>query len=261
MIPLFLSITFIGSFALMSHHNGVAEEQGKDRTGAPGSDQPCTHCHSTGAAVPTSSIAIIDADGVEISEYTPGAEYDVEFRVESNWAIGFGFQGTAIVTGGDNAGIFSNPGTNVQLESVNGRHIVEHSDEHPTGVFSVVWTAPEVGAGDVAFFNAGLAANGAYGNNGDSYHGTALTITEGEEDGISGLATVEIKTPFTSEGRINWTAHDRGQISVYDLNGKIVESLQVSIHDVISIETSRRGVYIFQFTGENNSIESWKIAA
>ena len=60
----FLAIAFIASFILMSHHNGVAEEQNKDRTGAPGSVQPCTHCHSpVGEATTLSNINLLDASG------------------------------------------------------------------------------------------------------------------------------------------------------------------------------------------------------
>jgi hypothetical protein len=45
-----------GALALMSHHNGVAEEQNKDRTGAPGSQQPCSACHNSGSYDVTPSI-------------------------------------------------------------------------------------------------------------------------------------------------------------------------------------------------------------
>lgn len=258
--PLILSIAFVGALSLMSHHNGVAEEQGKDRTGAPGSDPNCEHCHDPGAAVPTSSIALIDANGNEVTEYMPNTLYDVEFRVESNWAVGYGFQGTAVIAGGDNAGTFSEPGTNVQLENVGGRHIVEQSDVHPTGIFSVKWMSPSEGTGDVAFFNAGLAVNGAYGNSGDAYHGTAATITE-QVSSVEDFATVEIQAPYVSAGNITWNAHNRGTVKVYDLGGKLVNSLPVQGLDQITIEAPQSGIYIFTFEGENLDTHSWKIAA
>lgn len=263
-LPLFLSFAFVGSMALMSHHNGVAEEQGKDRTGAPGSDQDCTYCHQAGAAVPTSSVAVYDSEGVEVSEYIPGQVYDVEFVVESDWAVGYGFQGTAVMAGGANAGEFSSPGTNVQLENVGSRHIVEHSDVHASGVFNVVWTAPEQGTGEVAFFNAGLAVNGAYGNSGDAYHGTAHSIGEGIDDSVNeGAVLIEAAVPFVTGGEINWTAHRRGNISVYALNGQIVESVNVNALDLVrvGVDAGKRAIYIVQFTSENGETQSWKIAA
>ena len=169
-ITTLLCATFIASFTLMSHHNGVAEEQNKDRTGAPGSSQPCTHCHTpVSGANTTSTITVYDGNGIAVSEYIPGTDYSVEFTVNDP-VVGaaYGFQATAVHSDGSNAGSFSNPGTNVQLEDVNGRHIVEQSDPHPSGVFTVTWSAPATGSGDVAFYMAGLAANLAYGNGGFS---------------------------------------------------------------------------------------------
>ena len=76
-ITSFLACSFIAVLSLMSHHNGVAEEQNKDRTGAPGSSQPCTHCHSPAGNVnTTSTINVYDADGVAVSEYIPGTNYE-----------------------------------------------------------------------------------------------------------------------------------------------------------------------------------------
>ena len=74
-----------GALALMSHHNGVAEQQNKDRTGAPGSQQPCTACHSNGSYNVTPFIAVYAFEGSNdpLSEYIPGTEYYVEFTVNA----------------------------------------------------------------------------------------------------------------------------------------------------------------------------------
>ena len=260
--PLILSVALVGALSLMSHHNGVAEEQGKDRTGAPGSDANCEYCHQPGATVPVSSVAVIDANGVEISEYLPDTQYDVEFRVESDWAMGYGFQGTAVIAGGDNAGSFANPGTNVQLENIGGRHIVEHSDVHTSGIFSVKWTSPSAGTGDVAFYNAGLAVNGAYGNSGDAFHGTAKTITEVIDDSIEeSLASVVVTAPYVSNGIITWNAHKNGVVKVYNLNGKLVNSSNVQGLEKVRVKAPQNGIYIFTFEGDKLDLHSWKIAA
>lgn len=258
--PLFLSVALVGALSLMSHHNGVAEEQGKDRTGAPGSDADCEYCHQPGATIPVSSVAVMDANGLEVNEYMPNTQYDVEFRVESNWAVGYGFQGTAVISGGDNAGIFTEPGTNVQLENVGGRHIVEHSDVHPSGIFTVKWTSPAEGTGDVAFYNSGLAVNGAYGNGGDAYHGTAMTITE-QVSSVDEFAQVEVSVPYSQGGEIVWNAHTKGTVRVFDLGGKLVESVEAKEFEQVRIQTSKRGLFVVTFQGtEPTPSLSWKIA-
>ena len=120
-------ITII-SIALMSSSNGVAAEQNQDRTGAPGSAESCILCHIAGSTLNASnSISVFNINGEEITAYIPGDAYEVNFVVSENDAAGFGFQASSILSDGSNAGEFSNPGDAVQLEAVEGRHIVEHS--------------------------------------------------------------------------------------------------------------------------------------
>jgi hypothetical protein len=260
-----LAIAFVASFSLMSHHNGVAEEQNKDRTGAPGSTQPCTHCHSPSAAISaSSSISVIDDLGNSISEYIPGISYSVEFKVEGAGAAAFGFQATSIHGDGSNAGTFSMPGTNVQLEDVNGRHIVEQSDPLVSGVFTTEWTAPATGAGDVAFYMAGMAVNLAYGNSGDSHHETALSLTEGVNIGVDTESALQVVNPIASSDGISWNAHLNGILKVYSLDGRMTIATNVMEGEMVNINSSEigMGIQIIQFTPSDIakfSPTTWKL--
>ena len=262
---LFLLTISAGSCALLSHSNGVAEEQNKDRTGAPGSTQPCTHCHSPTSSFDASSIiSILDVDGNEISEYIPGIEYDVEFKVSADGAAAYGFQATSVLANGSNAGNFTNPGTNVHLESVGSRHIVEHSDQHVSGVFTTTWTAPETGSGAVGFYMAGLAVNLANGNSGDSHHATALSLTEGVNTGVNAEACNELTLPVVTDNGIVWTAPIQGAFQVYDLSGKLNYSAQLNSDEVLNIPAGEisSGLHILRFTpSEINGFtpKSWKV--
>ncbi|MEC7653574.1 MAG: choice-of-anchor V domain-containing protein [Bacteroidota bacterium] len=262
-ITSFLAISFIASFILMSHHNGVAEAQNKDRTGAPGSVQPCTHCHSPiGGANTLSNINVLDASGNEVSEYIPGENYSITFVVTDANAAAYGFQATAVHGDGSNAGTFSNPGTNVQIEDVDGRHIVEQSDPLVSGVFTADWTAPSAGSGDVGFYMAGLAVNLAYGNSGDSHHETALSISEASVERIEELDLVQI--PFATSEGIVWKAHANGILNVYSIDGRLNYSSTCSAgNDVnIPLSSSLSGLQLVQFTPEGldyNSQKTWKV--
>ena len=258
-----LAIAFIVSFSLMSHHNGVAEEQNKDRTGAPGSVQPCTHCHSpvTGSNT-VSTITVLDSNGNEVSEYIPGTDYSVEFIVTDNQAAAYGFQATAIHGDGSNAGSFSNPGTNVQLEDVDGRHIVEQSDPLVSGVFTATWSAPETGDGDVAFYMAGMAVNLAYGNNGDPHHATAISISEGINENV--IEIDQISIPFVSSDGIQWLAHSNGSLNIYSIDGKLNSSNNCKAGSKIFIPKSNdiNGLQLIQFIPndlEQFSPRTWKV--
>ena len=248
-ITSFLVCSFIAVFSLMSHHNGVAEEQNKDRTGAPGSAQPCTHCHSPAGNVnTTSTINVYDANGVAVSEYIPGTDYEVEFKVVSDGALAYGFQATSILADGSNAGSFSSPGTNVQLEDVNGRHIVEQSDPLASGVFTATWNAPATGAGDVAFYMAGLGVNLAYGNNGDNHHATAFSLTEGINDGIEELA---ISLPLVNGKQLSWRAHENGVLNIYSLGGSLTSTVNCSAGATAIIDGLDSGLLLAQFVPNN----------
>ena len=174
-----------GALALMSHHNGVAEEQNKDRTGAPGSQQPCSACHNSGSYDVTPSISVYPFEGADtpVTTFVPFTEYYVVFEVDASGApAGYGFQATAVFGNGDNAGTFISCTDNAQLEDVNGRHIVEQNDLSPSNTFGLFWGAPAGGEGPVTFYASMLASNGAYGNAGDSYAGTLLTLDEAVTD-------------------------------------------------------------------------------
>ena len=258
-----LALAFIASFALMSHHNGVAEEQNKDRTGAPGSVQPCTHCHSpAGVSSTLSTISVYDNNGIAVSEYIPGTDYSVEFVVTDDNAAAYGFQATAIFGDGTNAGSFSNPGTNVQLEDVNGRHIVEQSDPLVSGVFTTTWSAPEAGGGEVAFYMAGLAVNLAYGNNGDSHNETAMSLTEGINEGVFELD--QIQQPIATREGVNWQAHANGSLNFYSLDGKLNSSKLCLAGSSVFVPTSNElsGLQIVQFSPANTvdyTSKTWKV--
>ena len=88
-------------------------------------------------------------------------------------------QATAVDAMGDNAGTFSNPSNNTQLEEVQGRHIFEHNSASTNNTFSVDWTAPAMG-GDVTIYASGLAAGGSGSSGGDQYAGAVLTLPEAE---------------------------------------------------------------------------------
>ena len=262
-ITAFLSVAFIASFSLMSHHNGVAEEQNKDRTGAPGSAQPCTHCHSPITGTNTlSNIVIMDSEGNEIDEYMPGTDYFVSFIVTDDNAEAFGFQATAVHSDGSNAGSFSNPGTNVQLEEVDGRHIVEQSDPLVSGIFTATWSAPAFGAGDVAFYMAGLAVNLAYGNNGDSHHATAISLTEGIHESV--IEIDRISNPIADSDGIIWKAYTNGRLNVYSSDGKLNSSNVCLSGSTVFVPTSNtiKGLQLVQFIPANLdqfAPKTWKV--
>ena len=254
----FVGLLFAGVFALtlMSHHNGVAEQQNKDRTGAPGSQQVCTACHSGGSYTVTPSIAVYPFPGADtpVQTFMPNTEYYVEFTVGASGApAGYGFQATAVFGNGSNAGTFIDCTSNAQLEDVNGRHIVEQNDLSPSNTFGLYWGAPDGGEGSVTFYASMLACNGANGNSGDSFGGTSLTLDEAVTD-IECPDCLDPANPvriWATEQEVNIENPTDLTLDAFAVDGRWLRSMNLPAgrHTLSTADWGVRGLVIAQFSG------------
>lgn len=171
------------SVALTSSSSGVAQVQNANRTGELGSGTTCNLCHGGGSFGTSVDIVVLDPNtGQAITQYLPGEQYVLEVAVQTSQGTPprYGMQATAVLDASStNAGTFSGPSANTQLEDVGGRHIFEHNAASASNAFSVNWTAPMEG-GDVTFYAAGLAAGNPTSSGGDEYAGATLTLPEVE---------------------------------------------------------------------------------
>ena len=244
--------------ALMSHHNGVAEEQNKDRTGAPGSDNPCSQCHSAGEFSPISAVAVLEfGTTTPITEYVPGETYTLQFGVGSTSVPQpsvYGFQATAVLADGANAGTFQNPGAGVQLEDVGGRHIIEHSVDANLGLWSGDWVAPATGSGEVTFYMSGVACNDNGTSGGDGYDGATFTVTEvivSVDDLDAEASLIVNNTGQAIEARTNRA----GQLMIFNLGGQLVHEQPVQVGTIDLGRSFDAGVYVFKLVGKGFATE------
>lgn len=238
-----LSLTLIWPM-LISSNTGVANEQNKDRTGAPGSDTPCNNggCHTAGAFNPTTLISILEMGQMTpVAQYIPGETYLMRVTITAGTGTPstHGFQGTAVfdVDGGPNAGNFQNPGAFVALESVGSRHIVEHNQDNPANFFEVEWVAPSAGQGSVTFYVSAVASNNSGSDSGDGYDGHQLTLTEDMGSSIDLLESV--KEPFllsVAGGSMQVSFSEDGRFMVYELSGKLITDVQVKSGEIHTLE-------------------------
>ena len=176
-----LSAAAVMAFALISSSSGVAEIQNQNRTGELGSGTTCNLCHGGGNFGASVDINVLDPNsGQAVAEYLPGEQYVLEIAIQNTMGtpLRYGFQATSVIdASGENAGAFTNPSANTQLEVVAGRHIIEQNSVSASNTFTVDWTAPAAG-GDVTFYASGLAAGNPTSSSGDQYAGATLTLTE-----------------------------------------------------------------------------------
>lgn len=250
------------ALGLMSAGDGVAESQNKDRTGAPGSSATCGSCHSGGNFGTSLSISLLDPlEGLQTFEdYTPGLTY--RLRVQMNYTQStparFGMQATAVTGDGNNAGTFSQPSGNTQLESVGGRHIFEHNAPSSDAVFEVLWTAPAAGSGPVTVYASGIAANGNGGTGGDQYGGGSATFGEAAVNHV-GQTTTDAAWRIVPRGSGWWLTGPEGSVAIYDLQGREVAGHPLFLGEwLLDASQLPQGVLIAQFRDAEGRVATMK---
>lgn len=169
---------------LTSSSGGRAFATNSGNTGAPGEGTTCVTCHGSGFSTSV-SMTVQDTNGNTVSSYVPGSIYTIDFTVNSTGAVRWGYQLTSLNSSNGAIANFSNPSTNTRLVSLsNGRQYAEHAGKSTTPSFSVDWTAPVAGTGNVTFYGAGAAVDNNGGRRGDGAAVTNLTLTENVNVGI-----------------------------------------------------------------------------
>lgn len=255
-----VSATLLG---LMASSQGVAEAQNRDRTGAPGSDPACTSCHN-GSTSASASFEVVDVATQEAATaYTPGQEYLVRMVIAGGEATSvYGMQSTVVLADGSNAGTFSAPSGNAQLEDVDGRHIVEHNAASASNVFEVNWTAPAAGSGNADFYMSAMESNGNGSTNGDGYLPATLSLPEvADTSGTDGLAMAPASDwarPLPLGEMWTWTAPETGRLIVTDLSGRVLEARDANAGQQLNWPAQAMTVAVY--VTDRGQRQTWKLA-
>ncbi|MCR9172101.1 MAG: T9SS type A sorting domain-containing protein [bacterium] len=161
---------------------GLASVQFQDRTGSPISSGTCGNCHSGGTFGTSVTIEVKDAGNNVITSYTPGTTYTVEYTINttSGTPSGYGMQSVILNSSNGGAGTYGTVNTaNSQISPLNGVDYFEQQGAQAAGFFSVDWTAPNAGTGDVSIYSVGVAINGNGNTSGDqASSSTSIILSE-----------------------------------------------------------------------------------
>jgi len=149
------------------------------KSGSPGDGgSTCVQCH-TGTPNP---VADWITTNIPFTGYVPGNTYTITLTGTHAGVVKFGFEVTAEDGSNSKVGTFilTDP---VQTKFTNANNAVTHtsSGNTPSGnmkIWTVDWTAPAAGTGEVGFYAAFNAANGNGGTSGDVIYKTNLFISE-----------------------------------------------------------------------------------
>lgn len=255
---LFISAT-ISFIIFQGASGGVGAIQNLDRTGAPGSSQPCSQCHSGGSFKTTLAFTIRDTSSLKpVTTVNGGQTYAVIWKVNHlGTPAAFGFQGTTRNTSNGNAGTWSTPSPNAQISTVGGKVLVEHKLASPADTFLFLWTAP-TNFDTVMFYGSGNAVNGNSATTGDTYGGliSLNTILVNHPVGINEVTQHINVYPTPADKFIaveGLSANARA--SLYNLQGEQVLMTKLVGDSKISTAGLPDGVYILHLADSQNQLQ------
>jgi hypothetical protein len=172
-------------------------------TGAPG-ENLCSDCH-TGNAV-NDGVGSVRIDGVPAA-YTPSQTYVLTAVVQRSGQLRWGFELTALKNSDNtNAGAVASTSAFTRTQAFSGRTYISHTTLNPgqdgtfsgspAGSWTFDWTAPAAGAGTVAFYAAGNAADGTGTQLGDFIYSTTASSMEAPSTAVDATTWGKIKMVY-----------------------------------------------------------------
>lgn len=243
----FSFIVLIFSVALISGiTNGSQAPYG--HTGSPGDGKTCNQCHSGTSLTDTNITTNIPASG-----YVPGTTYTITISVTRAGINKFGFQITAENTAHSKVGSF------IITNSAQTKMVQNEVTHTGTGTgainnsktWTVDWTAPAAGTGNVSFYTAINAANGNSHPSGDQILTSSLAVSEDLSSSISNLVlNNDFKLyPTVAENKFTIESNKLiSEIAIFDLTGKVIYQTNAVYGNLMNIDITnyQSGTYIIQ---------------
>jgi len=246
------------------------------RTGAPG-ETTCTDCHTSFPL--NSGLGGITVAGVPAA-WQPLTIYDLVVTVDDPDAQRWGFEFTVLDGAGNSTGTLALLDANAQLSTAGNRTYAKHTSVGTqlgttgSGSWTVRWTAPVAGAGDISVYVAGNGANGNFANSGDRIYTAGATWTESSVSaaGLPLAAAVVLQTaypnPFNPRTSIAYdlARNTRVRLEIFALDGSLVRRLvdrseAAGLHTVSWDGTDERGqgapsgVYLYRILADGVVVE------
>lgn len=204
------------------------------RTGAPG-ESNCTACHNS---FPVNS-GVGSLTVTDLSNWQPGQQYDVTVTLADPDASRWGFEFTILDGAGDSVGALATVDGNTQTSTSGSRvYAKQTSVGTQTGTtdqasWTVRWTAPAVGTGNVTLYMAGNAANGNSSTSGDHIYTISSAWAEGTASPapLPALAGAELRSnypnPFNPRTTLvfEMARGQEAQLAIYSVDGRLVKQL------------------------------------
>lgn len=240
-------------YAGLQSSSGGRAAAGSDNSGSPLSSSTCSACHGSASASTLVSVSLLDQNGSAVTEYIPGASYNLSISVSNSNYSRFGAQAVLLDANNNQAGALDSVSTaNTQISVVNNRSYLEHQGRSSTGVFRAKWTAPAAGTGTVTVYAMGNAVDGS-GSSGDAPSSPiSISFTEAVSSSIVSLADEDlIVWPNPSPNGLYFFRQNTDlpldHLRLFNSQGQLVRQENIQgFEGEISLEDQPHGIYFLE---------------
>lgn len=250
----FLSFTFV---SLTNYDENLKSTSGnKQYTGGTKFPGTCANCHPAGSPLdqPTWLTTDIPAGG-----YVPGVTYNITVYAQHANAIGqkngFALNCEANATN-NNAGTFDFSSPNFQSPTNTGcvTHTSSSNTPNASGAstWTIPWTAPASGTGQVTFFTSMVTGQAGGGANGYAWKATN-TVSENTSTDIEVLNEKSELIVFPNPANdIIYLNGNVKAVEIYSINGSYIESKSIN-NNSVEISNLKEGIYLIKISDERSS--------
>ncbi len=232
----------IGAVLFMSNRGGSPG----GRTGSSTDGSTCgtgSGCHnkSNTQVIPQDMIS----SDIPATGYAAGATYTLIVNPKKMGTSVWGFEMMVENAAGTGVGSFAN-GTDVNTKDngLRATHKASSSAKANEQTWTMQWTAPASGTGDIRFYAASLAANGNGTTNGDDVIIDTLFVSENATSSVADLTHVAVELyPNPATNRINIVGYENLNASLSVFNKLGVEVLCLPFANQIDISNLPKGSY------------------
>ncbi|MEI8280022.1 MAG: T9SS type A sorting domain-containing protein [Bacteroidota bacterium] len=252
---LIFSIICTGLYiTLTSSSNGYSS----NKTGSTGGAVGCGSCHGS-SNTNTLTIAFeLDSAGTPVTSYKAGMSYTLKMIGTNTGTFTcpyFGFEMSTVNATNGQAGTFTGIASPYRTRTSGSITYAEQSSPINASSGSggngtiytatTSWTAPAAGTGTVRVFGVINAVNGTGGTSGDYWNNASASFTEevisASVENMTTSTPIIFPNPVVSDLHIN--TQTACQISILDMNGKLIESFNSEGSAIVNTATWSRGIY------------------
>lgn len=258
-MPQFLNSksTILTSFVLIILSVFLMSNRGGSPGGRSGSEVDNSTCGTNGGchgSTPRSQEML--SSNIPKSGYIPNQEYEITIQATKMGTDVWGFE---MMTEDESKmgveGFKSNADGNIKENGVRITHKFASSSNADGQTWTLVWTAPDAGSGNLKFYVSVLAANGNGVTSGDNVFIDTLSVSENLKADVNELVRPEIMVypnPVESDLHISGFTNSSASIEIWNNQGQLV--LEQNFANQVSLARLESGIYYLRLRDGNQVV-------